>query len=557
MFKKTAEKPQLGIFSSPTSLLSKTDEKIFEDKNSWHNLFWNQVTVRIDEKLFEPLFSSGTGSPNASVRTLVAMMILKEANRWSDAQLFEQCRFNMLIKRALGLFNTNDSIPAESTYYLFRKRIVEHQRQGNANLLEATFTAVTQGQAKEFQVSGRSIRMDSKLLGSNIAWLTRYELIHETLRLFCSKTAIAELAEALTPSELELVKSLLSEKGDKVVFRCSGEEVSAKLVDLGVLAHRLVGLFEGSSQEHYATLSTLFQEQFEMSAEKTVIPRPKESISSGSIQSPHDTDCSYRNKDGNQVKGYSVNVTESCDTDGLNLISGVEVKTADTADNTFLESSTHRAEEVFGNPVENIHADGAYHSPSNQEFVREKNAQLFVSAIQGPKGRFDLEMDENGVLKVTDLKENVTVEAVKKEKSGKWRIKTEKKYRYFTDKELVACQLRKNIENIPQHVLNIRNNVEATIFQLGYHYSNDKTRYRGISRTKMWANIRCLWVNFVRIVKHIHQKDQKATASIQVGQFTRSFMTCITQFEQLFSKINPILILKSILTPETRILAIS
>lgn len=557
MFKKTTERPQLGMFSSPASLLSKSDEKIYEDKNSWHNLFYNQVTSRIDENLFKPLFSDGKGSPNASVRTLVAMMILKEANRWSDSQLFEQCGFNLLIKRALGLFNTNDSIPAESTYYLFRKRIVEHEKQGNPNLLEATFTAVTQGQAKEFQVSGRSIRMDSKLLGSNIAWLTRYELIHDTLRLFCSKNAMTELAEVLTLSELELVKSLLSEKGDKFVYRSSGEEVSAKLLDLGLLAYRLVGAFEGSTQEHYATLSRLFKEQFEVSEDKTVIPRPKESIPSDSIQSPHDTDCSYRNKDGNQVKGYSVNVTESCDKDGVNLISGVEVKRADTADNTFLQSSTKRAEEVFGDSVENIHADGAYHSPSNQEFVRENNVQLVLNAIQGPKGRFDLEMDENGVLKVTDLKDNVKVEAVKMEKTGKWRIKIEKNYRYFTDKELDACRLRKEIETIPQHILNIRNNVEATIFQLGYHYTNDKTRYRGLCRTKMWANIRCLWVNFVRIAKHIHQNDQKAIALLAFIQLKDSFLEIINQFEPVFSKINPIFKLKSIIYPKSQILSLS
>ena len=77
----------------------------------------------------------------------------------------------------------DDPIPTESTYYLFGKRIVEHERQGNPNLLEETFTAVTKGQAKDFQVSGRSIRMDSKLLGSNIVWLSRYELVHESLRL--------------------------------------------------------------------------------------------------------------------------------------------------------------------------------------------------------------------------------------------------------------------------------------------------------------------------------------------------------------------------------------
>jgi hypothetical protein len=556
MFKRTTEK-QLDIFKSPNSLLSKKAELIYEDEKGWHNQFRLQVTMRIDEALFEPLFTKGTGSPNASVRTMVAMMILKEANGWSDSQLFEHCRFNILIKRALGLYNMDDSIPAESTYYSFRKRIVDHEKQGKENLLESTFTAVTKGQAKEFQVSGRSIRMDSKLLGSNIAWLSRYELVHETLRLFCSKTGIEELSGSLTPSEMELVKSLASETGEKVVYRCSGEEVNSKLVELGLLAYRLLAVFEGSSQEHYATLSRLFKEQFEVSEGKTVLPKPKESIQADSIQSPHDTDCTYRNKDGNKVKGYSVNLTESCDKEGVNLISGVDVKKADAADNTFLESGTKRAEEVFGNPVENIHTDGAYHSPSNQEFVKEKNAKLFLNAIQGFKGRYDLEIDENGILKVTDLKDNTTVEAVKMEKSGKWRIKLEKNYRYFTDKELTACQLRKKIEAIPQHILNIRNNVEATIFQLGYHYSNDKTRYRGLSRTKMWANVRCLWVNFVRILKHVKQTGQNAPSSLQMNRLVGSFVAFIDQFEPLFKKITPIFKLKSILYPQTPFIALS
>ena len=42
---------------------------------------------------------------------------------------------------------------------------------------------------------------------------------------------------------------------------------------------------------------------------KTIISRNKEEISADSIQSPHDTDCHYRNKDGNQIKGYSMNVS--------------------------------------------------------------------------------------------------------------------------------------------------------------------------------------------------------------------------------------------------------
>jgi len=494
MFKKTSPKAQLNAFSSPNSFLPERAEQFYEQIGAWHNLLFKQVTLRVEEALFEPLFSKGSGRPNASVRILVAMMVLKEASRWSDSQLFEQCRFNLLVRRALGLNNLNDLLPSESTYYLFRKYIVAYEKLGNPNLLEQTFAAITKGQAKEFEVSGRSIRMDSKLLGSNIAWLSRYELVHESLRLFCSEADFTKLSGTLclSASDVELIKSILAEKGNKVVYRSSGEEVKAKLIDLGLLNYRLLSVFEGSSSKHYKTVSRLFAEQFEVCEEKTVIPKPKESISADSIQSPHDTDCSYRNKDGNQVKGYSVNLTESCDKTGLNLISGVAVKTADAADNGYLQQSVVQAGETFCDAVKNIHTDGAYHSESNQEFVLDREAQLFLNAIQGAKPGYDLELDEKGVLTVTDLKTEVVVEAVKLKKSEKWRIKTASQYRYFTAKEIITCQLRKKIAAIPQELLNIRTNVEATIFQLGYHYSNDKTRYRGLIKHKMWANLRCL-----------------------------------------------------------------
>jgi hypothetical protein len=87
MFKKTSPKAQLNIFSSPNSFLPERAEQFYEQIGAWHNLFFKQVTFRVEETLFEPLFSKGSSRPNASVRILVAMMVLKEASRWSDSQL--------------------------------------------------------------------------------------------------------------------------------------------------------------------------------------------------------------------------------------------------------------------------------------------------------------------------------------------------------------------------------------------------------------------------------------------------------------------------------------
>jgi len=42
-----------------------------------------------------------------------------------------------------------------------------------------------------------------------------------------------------------------------------------------------------------------------------------------------------------------------------------------------------------------------------------------------------------------------------------------------------------------------------------FKYSNAKSRYRGEVKHQMWANIRCLWVNFIRILKYIKQLCQR------------------------------------------------
>ncbi len=131
MFKKSSKSGQLNIFTSPKSLFSGNSLKMYEDEQAWHNQFRKQVTMRIDEDIFSPLYCLNNGTPNAPIRLLVAMMILKEAEGLSDHKIFENCRFNLLVRSALGLHNADDPLPTESTYYLFRKRIQEYAKEEN------------------------------------------------------------------------------------------------------------------------------------------------------------------------------------------------------------------------------------------------------------------------------------------------------------------------------------------------------------------------------------------------------------------------------------------
>ena len=537
MFKPTKANTQIDMFKSKSTMLTGTAIKFFDNEKSWHNLFRANVTSRIDEAICAPLFAAETGSPNSSIRVLLAMMILKEGNGWSDAQLFEECSFNILIRSALGIVQLDDAIPTQSTYYLFRKKIVEYEKKTKINLIEKAFTALTKNQALNFEVSGKSIRMDSKLIGSNIAWLSRYEIIHQTLRLFCTdiKESIGQHPELIMKKEI--IESLFKEEGNKVVYRSSSEEVKAKIQGLGLLANILIPLYDSLSSIHYDTLKRVFAEQFQIDEKtKFIIAKVDAEISANSVQSPHDADAHFRNKDGNKVKGCSVNLTETCDKEKLNLITVVEVKPASAADNNFLQSSIKATQEIVNDKIEKTHTDGAYNSADNQSFCNEENIELYLNAIQGAKSRFDLALNSTGELIVTDMKTAEVIPAIKLPNKEKWKIKFNNIYKYFSIKEIISSALRRKIESTPQATLNIRNNVEATIFQLGYHYPNDKTRYRGLIKHKMWANIRCMWVNFVRIKNYVTQKP----INIDIEQIYNPICNAITQIWAsitIFSKV--------------------
>jgi hypothetical protein len=515
MFKKSSDSVQFNLYASPVSLFSGKSLNLYEDKTAWHNLFRQQVTMRINESLFSPLFCENNGTPNAPVRVLVAMMVLKEAEGLSDQKLFENCRFNMLTRSAIWLLNVDDSVPSDSTYYLFRKRINEYAKAGNDNLFEAVFTEITKNQCIDFEVSGKSIRMDSKLLGSNIAWLSRYEIIHETLRLFYKQFKQPGKLDKATEERLDILPKL---EGNKVVYTCTSEEVKCRLRELGQLIYKILPIFSSPAETSHQTLQTVFNEHFKIDEHKIVVARENAGILAQSIHSPHDTDCNYRNKDGNKVKGYSINVTESCDDKGLNLIGNVDVLKVSTSDVEFFQDDISNIQKVFPHSTEAAHTDGAYHSPANQVYCKKNNIDFYLHAIQEARGRFEFNLLENGGLIVFDTTTNELLTAAKvknKKNIDKWCIQIEKVYRYFTRKNIDAYLIRKRIDETPIEILQKRNNVEATIFQLGYHYSNDKSRYRGLIKHQMWANIRCLWVNFVRILNYIKQLCQRTSFSVK------------------------------------------
>jgi len=527
MFRKTESTPQLDLFTAPSNILPRRAQKKYTDEKAWHNQFFKLVTSRIDEESFRPLFEATTmGAPNASVRILVAMSILKEGFGCSDEDLFEKCEFDLLARRALGLEMLDDKLPSLDTYYLFGRRLTEYEQRTGINLMERCFEQVTGEQVKLFKISGSSVRMDSKLIGSNIAQYSRYELIHRTL---CKVLRQDGVMTMLNPKLRKGAEVWLGEDSGKTVYRSNKDEMAQRLVRIGLYIYAVLKRLKDDAPG-YALLHRVFHDQYVVEKGRVEL-KDKHKVASDSLQSPDDPDATYRDKGGQKVSGYVTNITETIESDKPSIITSVQTEPVTFADCNFLQDAISNTERVTGHLVENVYADGAYQSPENREFARlHMGMELLTGKLQGGC-RYLLDR-EHGTdnLKVTDTETGEVFDAIyvgENKREGKhWRVnlshvKPTHPWRYFNEDEVRRSELRRKIESLPPEEQHKRNNIEAAMFQYSFHTRNGKTRYRGLFRHRLQAFHRCMWMNLRRLVLFqttISQRPLPEPASSLIGK---------------------------------------
>lgn len=502
-FKKSKQKSQPDLFATASFSLPERERRYMEDELSWHNEFYRNVLLNIDEEILRPLFVDGNmGAPTKQLRILIAMRMLKEGRGCSDEQLYENVRFNLVWRQAVGLFNINDECPSIDSYYMLFRRIAEYEQNNpeHVNLYKKIYQDLTAKQIKKYKIAGRTIRMDSKLIGSNIAWFSRYEIIHETFRKQVSEQEAMRISDQLYRQK---ALDFLAEDASKTVYRSDDETLGQRLLDLGiVISHILAMRGEGE----VSLLHRVFHEQYDVDKDGNITVRDKKLVSATSVQNPNDPDAAYRSKGGKKVKGYSTNITETCDEeDKPSLITDVQVKPANAADNGFLKDAVEDTRKVTDNSIDKVIVDGAYQSKENRNLAsdEENGFELVANGLQGKPSRFDLELQDDGSLEVTD-KQTAEVITATKVKDGQWKIAVEspkgkKSYRYFDNEAIERSQNRQRMETIPWEERKKRNNVEATIFQYCFLTRNNKTRYRGLFKQTLQALARCAWINMRRL----------------------------------------------------------
>jgi ribosomal 50S subunit-associated protein YjgA (DUF615 family) len=497
MFKKS--KPQQGhLFKDISQQLSSRKQKLLDDSSSWHNVFYREVVSRVDEDIFSVLYDNGKDRPNAPVKVLLGMVVLKEGQGWSDAQLFDQCRFNLQVMRSLGMFNIDDDVPVESTYYEFKKALLEYQKDNDKDLLKAAFKKITIGQVDTHKVNGKKIRLDSKLINSNIAKSSRLHLILEGLRAGLKDADIGILEGKVNTPLYEVLCQLQENSTSNVTFGMTGKERERLLKDLGQALQTILNDHPGLAKNPQL-LKRIFREQYQVpdkdGSDKTPgSPKPKEGkdIPSDSLQSVHDPEATYRKKDTGEypqkISGYHSNVTETCTEENqVNLIVDVDTIQANKSEAEFLKPTLEQGRQTMaeaGQPaIEEVITDGGYDSIKNKDLMSgETSPQWHLAKTKGKKRAYKMWLDNQGELYAIDQASGETC-TIKRSRNGKKYVvsATGRPRRYFTREEVEAYLRHQEIgKGISQKNHNLRANMESTIHQVFHRLKKrNKMVYRG------------------------------------------------------------------------------
>lgn len=212
-------------------------------ENSWAGLFYKHVFCKIDEKLFEPLYSSDNGRPNFPINILVALEIVKHLKNYTDEVLFDAFAYDFQISYALGLRNIGERYFARRTFYEFRARLyqytLEHPQEGD--VIFQQFETLVQHFIKVAQLDTDEQRMDSTQIMSNIKRAGRLALAYDVL-LQAIKACPPEILSS------DLLEVLDSHYKTNLLYKLKDTEVSSRLETLLNLGGELSQLVKDNAE---------------------------------------------------------------------------------------------------------------------------------------------------------------------------------------------------------------------------------------------------------------------------------------------------------------------
>lgn len=563
MFRKNEQHHQQSFFSGEQLLPEKLQDRLL---SSWAETFYQEVFCRIDEAIFAVLYSDEASRPNVPVNVLVGLEILKSGFGWSDEELHEQICFNLQVRHALGLRDLRSELFTLRTLYNFRRRVREYAEETGINLMQRVFEQITDAQLEAVALATGWQRMDSTQVLSNLARMTRLELLVAVLQAVHS-----ELPEALQERGKESWALYLKGRPHQVCYKIPTAEVEGHLVTIGQELCDLEAELaqQAPESEVLALIRRVLEEQYEQQADGRVTLRPPEEVSAGSLQSPHDPEATYRVKGGESYRGgYVTNVSETADPENpVQLVTDVQVEPNQTDDAVLLRQSLDD-QAARGIEVEKVTVDGGYTGPEGEAACEEHKVELRATRMRGGHSapdrwgweRYTWEVNEDRTPGNVTCPQGITAELLPGQAEGRFvarfdaeccatcpffgqvcRVQDRTQVGptlYVKRRTLEVARRRQQLhpEDTP-----IRAVVEATVRSLKRAFPNSKLPVRDLIRARMMIYAAALMVNLRRLHRYVTTKAEKATqgSAPSLSSLKTALCHCLRRIHHCFSMFLP------------------
>ncbi len=529
MFRKNPRTHQPLLLSDVNDLPTRSLQRL---QGSWAATFREEVFGRIDEERFASLYSAKLSRPNIPVNILVGLEILKGGHNWTDEELYEHFLFDLQVRYAVGCDTFGEDDFDLRTLYYFRQRLAEYSLKTGQNLLIGLFEHITDAQMEKLGLKTDQQRLDSTQLLSNIADLSRLELLI---------TVLQRLWRILSPTDQTRLAAVfqpyLEESAGQYTYRLKGRElVWAHIGSVGrVLQQLLVDLApEYRTDPVYGVAQRFFEENFVVEP-SSARAKDNSEITSGCLQSLDDLEATYRKKGSHTYKGYVTNLAETCHPENpVQLIDQVQVAPNAVSDVQLLKDGFASLQERTG--VKTMVTDGGYVSPEVDALLRPVGVEQIPTALTGTlpdhmAGRltfsdFDLKIGPQGdLLRVTcPAGQSAQIQTTKSGKSYRLSFaagpcrqcplftlgrcpaeptKNQTHFGLYVPKDRAqSAQRRRHFEQHKQEARNLRTAVEATVFQVKHAWGRGKLRVRGLFRVTATVVCSALSVNMRRIDRY-------------------------------------------------------
>lgn len=540
MFRKNKRSQQPLLFSHIDELPTRSLKLL---KGSWAETFREEVFLRIREERFAVLYADCPSRPNVPVNVMMGLEILKAGRGWSDEELYEHFIFDLQVRYALCCDNFGEGDFDLRTLYYFRQALSKYAMKAGINLVQLTFSDITDQQLKKLELKTGMQRMDSTDIASNIADLSRLELLISVIqRLYrvLSGEDQTRYAEQFAP--------YIKEGAGQYTYRIKGKAaVWEHIQQVGIVLYDLLTQLKASYEQEgvYATARRFFEENFKL-VEGQALAKQNREIQAGCLQSVDDLEASYRVKGNHAFKGYVANLSETCDpTNPVQLVTQASVAPNRTSDVELLKTDVPAIQARM--ELNQLVTDGQYLGPSVDQLLRDGQVEQITTALTGTlpdrtdgkqvMADFAIDLDQKGDVTAATCPKGYAATIQKSTRGGSFLLS-------FDPQTCLACPLysqkkcpiqinpkqtrsvltvpkdraassqrRRNFERSKELARSLRPAVEATIFQLKHKIHQSKVRVRGLFRMTHVVLCSTLALNLRRINRY-----QKGT---QRGKFTK------------------------------------